>query len=494
MTTPARRLRGSDVPRVEFVSQSAHDEDNIAANPARLLNLYPVPVADAANARTTFALKSVLGQDAQDNVAAPIRAMGRGNGKNWLAADGELLEVASDGTTTVRGTIADDANTTIAGNGTLVTVVAGNKYFTWNGTVIAEPTTKTFTNVGSHCYVGSYTVITETAGKRFQWSAVGNAGSLNALHFASADKVDDNILRAVEYAGNLLLLCETSTEIWQINPDAAVTSRFQYASMTNTGLKAFNLLVRFDDALFFVANDNRAYVFGQGVVSNPSVETSIAQNDPTHCFYYEDEGNKFCVIRFSDRPAWVYDITTGLWHERAEGAGYLRWRAVASLRNGDGWLVGNTAGDVLALARTNRDLAAPLYRQATARSLYLGDRKFTVPKVELVGRMGDHMLDQAEDFALSLGDGFVLSLGGTDVLLVGSTVVGERDATVNYYESADGARTWRGPFPRSMGRNADYQRRMIWRARGQFQQYTGRFEISDPADLTLYADGYVTAV
>lgn len=503
------------MPRVSFVDQSASDDDSIASNPARLLNLYPSPTADAANSRTAYLLKSVLGQDAQDSIAAPVRAMGRANGKNWLVGGGKLYEVLGGGTTIERGTVADDANTTIAGNGSLVTIVSGNKYYRYNGTNVTEPTTKTFTNVGSHCYVGSYTVITEKDGKRFQWSAVGDAGSLNALHFASADKVDDNILRAVEFRGNLLLFCATSTEIWSINPDADATARFQYSDITNTGLKSFNLLTRFDDALLFVGQDNRAYIFGQGVVSNTAVETSLAQSTPTHCFYYEDEGHKFAVIRFSDRPAWVYDLTTGLWHERSETAGHGPWRATCSVRNTDGpipsdfnedfsedfgsevaevsWLVGNTAGDVLAMARTNRDLAAPLHRRAIARSLYLGDRKFTVPKVELVARMGDHLVNDAEDFILALGPGEILTLGGDDVLLIGSVPEGERDAVVNYYESDDGARTWRGPFQRSMGRQGDYTKRMEWRSRGQFQQYTGRFDLSEAADITLYADGFVTA-
>jgi hypothetical protein len=504
------------MPRVSFVDQSASDDDSIASNPARLLNLYPSPTADAANSRTAYLLKSVLGQDAQDSIGAAVRAMGRANGKNWLVGGGKLYEVLGNGQTIERGTVADDANTTIAGNGSLVTVVAGNNYYRWNGTNIAQPTTKTFTNVGSHCYVGSYTVITEKDGKRFQWSAVGNADSLNALHFASADKVDDNILRAVEFRGNLLLFCTTSTEIWSIAPDADATARFQYADITNTGLKAFNLLVRFDDALFFIGTDERAYIFGQGVVSNTAVETSIAQSTPTHCFYYEDEGHKFAVIRFSDRPAWVYDLTTGLWHERSETAGHGPWRATCSVRNTDtivpsdfgadfgtdfgsepanfAWLVGNTAGDVLAMARTNRDLAAPLHRRAIARSIYLGDRKFSIAKLELVGRMGDHLVNEAEEFVLALGPGEVLDLGGDDVLLIGSVPVGERDASVDLYESLDGGRTWRGPKSRSMGRQTDYQKRMTWHQRGQAQQYTARFDLSDPADLTLYADGFVTAL
>lgn len=483
------------MPRVQFVQQSAQDSDNIAANPARLLNLYPVPVV--GEGRTTYALKSVLGQDGKDNVAAAIRAMGRGNDTNWLVADGKLFEVASDGTTTERGTVADDDETTIAGNLADTTVVANNLYYLYDGS-ISQPTTKTFTNVGSHCYVGGYTVITETGGKRFQWSSLGDAGTLGALDFATANKVDDDILRAVEFRGNLLLLCETSTEIWAIDPNAASsTTVFFYADLTNTGLKAFNLLVRFDDALFFVGNDNRAYLFGQGVVSNPSVETSIANDTPTHCFYYEDEGNKFCVIRFSDRPAWVFDITTGLWHERSEGAAHLRWRATTSLRNGSGWLVGNTAGDVLELARTNLDLSAPLYRRAIGRTVFLGDRKFTISKLELLGRVGDHEIIGGTEFGLSMGDGFGLLLesGTPDYgLLLGEDPTGERAALIDLYESGDGGRTWRGPYERSMGMMGDYGQRMTWRARGQWQQYTARFDLSEEADITLYSDALVTAI
>jgi hypothetical protein len=108
--------------------------------------------------------------------------------------------------------------------------------------------------------------------------------------------------------------------------------------------------------------------------------------------------------------------------------------------------------------------------------------------------MGDHLVNEAEEFVLALGPGEVLDLGGDDVLLIGSVPVGERDASVDLFESLDGGRTWRGPKSRSMGRQTDYQKRMTWHQRGQAQQYTARFDLSDPADLTLYADGFVTAL
>lgn len=480
------------MPRVEFVGQSARDSDNIAANPSRLLNLYREPVI--SEGRTRYVLKSVLGQEAKDDIGTvPVRAMGRADDKNWMVAGGTLYEVASDGTTTSTATVADDENSTIAGNYTDVTVVANDAYYLWDGVGISQPTTKAFTNVGSHCYVGGYTVLTETDGRRFQWSALGDASTLDALHFASADKVDDDILRAVEFRGNLLLLCETSTEIWQITGSGATA--FSFVTSSNTGLKSFNLLVRFDDALFFVGNDGRAYLFGQGVVSTPPVETAISQGSPTHCFYYEDEGHKFCVIRFSDRPAWVFDISTGEWHERSEGAGHIRWRAQTSIRNGATWLLGNIDGEVLELTRTNQDISGLLYRRAISRTIFLGDRKFSIPRVEIVGRVGVHMLDDATDFGWAVGDGFIwLVESGPDFgWKVDSTPIGERDASIDFYESLDGGQTWRGPTSRSMGRFGDYDQRMVWRARGQAQQYTMRFDMSEPADITLYADAFVAA-
>ena len=134
------------MPRVEFVGQSASDDDNIAANPSRLLNLYREPVI--SEGRTRYVLKSVLGQESKaDAGTEPIRAMGRANDLNWLVTDGDLYEVASDGSLTNRATVADDANTTIAGNYTDVTVVANNNYYLWNGTTVSQPTTKTFTDV-----------------------------------------------------------------------------------------------------------------------------------------------------------------------------------------------------------------------------------------------------------------------------------------------------------------------------------------------------------
>lgn len=470
---------------IEFAGESVQDSSNIAVNPARLINCYRELVI--GQGKTQHVLQSVMGQDGIDGIGAnPVRAMGRGNGVNWLAGAGRLYEMSDTGALTDRAAIADDANTTIGGNYSDVTVVAGGNYYVWDGTTISEPANLTFSEVGSHTYVGGYTVLSERNGKRFQWSGLADAPTLDALHFSSAEKVDDNILRVVEVQGSLLALCERSSELWQVTGQAG-TEAFAYVTSWNRGLRSFNLVTKFDDTLLFVGNDNNVYLgLGGGAVdiTTPGLNTALTSDDPTHCFYYEDRGHKFCVVRFSDRPAWVYDVKMQEWHERAEGAGDTAWRAVASVR-GASWLVGNSDGEVLSLTRSNKDLNGPLRRRAISRPLYLGSKKFVVNKVEINARVGANTLNSAVDFGLAVGDGFMLSVGGGFGLKVDAVDAEERDAIMTLYETKDGGRTWGGAKRRSMGKSGDFDKRMIWRARGQANQYAIRVDIDEPADIPV---------
>lgn len=472
------------MPLVEFVGQSVQDSGNVAVNPARLINCYREPVV--GQGRSQYVLQSVLGQTLLDDLGAvPVRAMGRGNGKNWVAGNSALYELAGAGTVTSRGAIADDSETQIDGNYTDVTVTAGNNYYVWDGSTISQPTTKTFTDVGSHFYVGGYTVLLEDGGKRFQWSALADAGTLDASHFASADKSDDNLLRGFEVQGQALLMCERSAELWAITGDG--TTAFSFVTSWNRGLRARNLATKFDDTLFYVGDDNNVYLgIGSGAldITTPAINTALIENTPTHCFYYEDRGHKFCVIRFSDRPAWVFDVKMQEWHERAEGADDGAFRAVASIE-GDTWQVGNDDGEIHSLSRVNLDLNQPLRRTAISSPIYLGDRKFIVSKLEISARVGEELIDEAIEYALSAGGVDVLEVDTGFGLLVESLPAGEREGELSLQVSKDGGRTFGAAKSRTLGTQGDYDRRMIWRQMGQAQQFCIKVLVDEPRDFQL---------
>ena len=470
---------------VEFIGQSVQDSDNKAVSTSRLINCYREMVVGQGKSQTV--IQSVLGQTLLDDLgAATVRAMGRGNGKNWVVGNGKLFELADAGTLTERGVVADDEVTAIDGNYTDVTITSGGNYYVWDGSTVSEPTTKTFSEVGSHFFFGDYTILLEKDGKRFQWSNLGDAGTLDALNFSTANAQDDNLVRGFSVQGVAVLFCERSAEMWQLTglPSAEAFTR---VTSWNRGLRSANLACKFDDSLFFVGNDNNVYI-GVGPsavdITTPAINTALRDNNPTHCFYYEDRGHKFCVLRFSDRPAWVFDAKMQEWHERSEGADTGPFRAVASIE-GDTWQIGNTAGEIHSLTRTNKDLNAPLRRTMISNPVYLGDRKFRIPKFEINCRVGEVVLNEEVDFALSLGDGFALALDSGFVLANGGTPGVEREGQVSLEISRDGGHTWTAQKWRGLGLSGDYDKRVQWRGLGQAQQVACRIRIDEPADFQV---------
>jgi len=483
------------MPLLEFVGQTVQDGDNIQANASRLINCHRQLVL--GQGKTRYTLNSVLGQDLADDIGAyEVRTMGYGNQKTWLVGNGLLYELAANGVLTSKGSVADDPLTLIDGNYSDVTITAGGNYYVWDGATVSQPANKTFASVGSHCYVGGYTVLTERDGKRFQWSGLADAQTLDALHFASAEQVDDNIVHAIELGGNLVLLGEKSTELWQVTGQSGVNA-FARVTSFNRGLKGFHLIARFDNTAMFVGDDNNVYIgFGPGAidVSTPAINTALENNEASRCIFYEDQGHKFFAITFSDRPAFVFDVRMKEWHERAEGANDGPWRALASVKTGEGWFIGNDDGEVHKLARTNKDLNGPLRRTAISSPLYLGDRKFKVNKVEMNARVGAVEVTEAPAYALDVGGGFALKLGTGQALKVAEGTGAPRAAKIGLQESRDGGNTWGDVKERSLGMSGDYDQRMIWRSRGHFNEYTVRVTIDEPADIPLNTTAVVEVI
>jgi hypothetical protein len=209
-----------------------------------------------------------------------------------------------------------------------------------------------------------------------------------------------------------------------------------------------------------VGTDGKAYLAAGSQItpaSTPAVETAIAQGNPTNCYYYEDEGHSFCVIRFFDRPAWVLDLATNLWHERATLTG--AWRATHSAKAFGFWTVGSNGGLIERLVRNNVDGADPLIRKAVSRVLYIDGARFRVPKIEFLGRVGRSSLS--------------------------------RPASLVMRVSRDGGLTFGPERTASMGAVGQYEARMVFRSLGQARRLVAEVTISDPVDLTLLSSAVV---
>lgn len=475
------------MPTIEWIGQSRKDDDAGQMNPARLLNCYreltPAPV-----------IKAVLGL--QPFVAISgifMRAMKEVAGSLYVVHGGEALQITEGGGGIDLGALTDDANTTISGNNGKVCFVAGGNYSVWDGSAWSTPTTGAITNIGSVTFLGQRTILTEKAGRRVQWSDVADATTFDALEFGTAESRDDNIIRGEAIGDQLWIFGERSVEQWGLTGTDSVLAQMPGQTM-DVGLKAFGLLTLAPNAGFFVGSDNIAYLVSGGgakPVSTRSIETAIYRGEPTHCFYYEDEGHKFCVIRFADRPAWVYDMSADEWHERADGQGLDNWSVVAIAAAYGKQAAGTEEGLIHSLERVNTDNGAPLVRKAVSQVLEVEADHFTIDRLQVFPEVGRSSLGYNSAEALGVGTGNAAGVGDNTGLGTGVIGSGPYDAKIMFRVSRDRGETWGLTKTRSLGGQGEYRRRVILNALGVFQSATVEFTISDPIEAPMRASAKV---
>ena len=443
--------------KVEFTGQSARDADNIQANPSRLVNCYREVVQSGG--KSGHVLKSVPGLASFAAVAGVfVRCLEEVGGDLYTSCNGAFVKIASSGAVTILGSVTDGENATVAGNNGSIGLVIGGAYRVWDGATLLTPTPGQFSAFGSVDYIGSYSVLTQLGGNEFCWSDVAAPQTLPALNFTSADGRDDKIIRGMAISGQYVVFKEKSHEIWYVTGDSGAKAFDRQAGgVIDVGLMAFNLLCRVPGGgAFYVGSDGKVRVIGlQSPVSIPPVETAIATKIPEFCIAYEDEGHTFCAITFSDAPAWVYDLSSGEWHERAQGAELGPWKASVSAKMAGVWYAGRDGGEILSFGRTNSDGGLPLVRRAVSRTIAPGKR-FVLSEVEVFPRIGFD------------------------------------PGTVELTVSKDGGHTWGAPKARSWS-VGEYGKRINWRALGQFRNAVLQIQISDPIECPINAEGNVNA-
>lgn len=439
--------------KVEFCGQSARDPDNWQASSSRLVNCYREP----SQGETGFTIKSDLGMAAFSTVSGVFfRAMEEIEANLYVSCGSALWKIDVSGGAVSLGVTADSAEASLAGNNGDVTLCVGQAYYLWNGTSLSTPSAGAFSAFGSLDYIGNYTVLTEYNGIRFQWSDLADASTLPGLNFSSADGKDDKIIRCAAVNGLLYIFKEKSHEIWYVTGEAGANAFLRQAGgVVETGLKAFGLFSKVPGgSAFFVGADGRAHIIGVGPVSIPPVETAIKTLGPDRCLAWEDEGHTMCAIIFRNAPAWVYDLATGEWHERAQGLDLEPWQAAGSAKLAGSWYVGRAGGDVLKLARSNDDAGVPLIRSMVSRTMTNDANRITINELEVFGRIG-------------------WAAGSVDMRM-----------------SKDEGQTWGGWKQRSWA-VGEYNKRIVWRKLGQARQWTAEIRISDAQEISLNAQGRV---
>ncbi len=453
----------------------------------RLINLYRETVGGRR------VLKGVLGTQAFATVEGHFcRAAGTVNGVLYVVQGGALYSIDADGNETLRGAVEDSPETTISGNNGLVTICAGGKYYTYDPVsgALVQPVTGAFDAFGSVGFMGQYTVLTEKAGRRVQWSVPASAGALDGLDYATTEAADDLNIRGMPVGAEYWIFKDRSIERWYLTGEgfAAIPG-----ATIMRGLKSFRLVTEIPNGAFFVGADGKAYIAMGGAiqpVSTVGVETDIARGDLRAVLYYRDEGHEMCCIIFGDRPAACYDVATNEWHNRASGdAG--PWAADALAYAYGKWVVCDATGGVHELARTSADVGQVLVRRAASTSLFKNGRRFTVPRITFPAKVGRYGATNDAPVVDVLAqddpeDADAVEVAA-DALLEIDQVEDDATPKIDLRVSGDHGETW-GPWkPLSLGGTGQYTRRVTKRRLGQFRQFAVELRLTVPHDVTLGA-------
>lgn len=477
------------MPFIQFVGASREDADNPQDNPSRLVNFF----RERTGGRGEYTLKGVPGMVAFATTERVfVRAMAVVEGVLYAAMQGYLVKIESDGTVTELGSIVNSEDTSISSNNGDVVVAAGGTYYVWDGSTLSTPTGAQFSSIGSVTFLGQRTVMTERNGRRVQWSVVADASDISGAGsgFATAEIKDDKCLRAIAVGADVLwIFKEGSIERWATSSGDDVFTPILGAGL-DVGLKGYRLVTSFPSGIFWVGEDNVCYISGgmggARPVSTPAVETEIKYGTPRSCFYYEDEGHKFCVIRFNDAPAWVFDISMGEWHERSEGAAYGQWTAVAAAEAYGYHIVGCDDGDYYVLSRQGTDKGAPLICEATSQVLEIDGERFRVPEVQLYPQVGRTSIGLDQGAYVGTAEGQLL-LDGEGNLLAAYAESTPRDGYITLETSKDAGETWGSPIQLSIGNLGDYGKTVKARNLGQFTSLTARVTYAEPDDTPIQA-------
>jgi hypothetical protein len=320
---------------------SSYVARSVNAADSRMVNLFPEVVPDGG--KEPAFLQRCPGLRLVATVGdGPIRGMWKFGDFLYVASGGKLYRADGNFAVTELGLINGSGPVSMSDNGTQLFVACNPDAFIYNAStgVFSQITDVDFPGAVTVGYLDGYFVFNEPDSQRFWVTSLNDGTQIDPLDFASAEGNPDNIVSLMVDHREVWLFGNNTIEVWY-NAGAAdfPLERIQGAFM-ETGCLAPYSVAKLDNSVFWLGSDAR----GNGIVyrnngynaqrvSTHAVEWQIQQynvlNDAIG-YSYQQDGHSFYVLTFPTANAtWVFDVSTGAWHERAawDGVEYRRHRS-----------------------------------------------------------------------------------------------------------------------------------------------------------------------
>lgn len=300
-------------------------------------------------------------------------------------------------------------------------------------------------------------------------------------NFASAEGNPDKLLAIIDNYRQAYLFGERTTEVFTNTGNSDFPYERVPGGFIEIGTAAKHSVAKIKDTIFFLGRTeegaNEVYKLNGTVpekISTHAIDQAIAgYADPSACtaYTYSSKGHFFYVMNFAE-ATWVYDLSTGLWHQRAyTNAGTLERHLVEELLffKQESLLLGGHYNDGKIFTLDD--------------SVY-SDNGDAITRL----RSSPHLTNEDlwvfyNEFTLDMETGI-----GLDGSVQGS------NPTVMMDFSDDGGHTWSSESfalaDAGSGQIGDYRKEVTWRRLGKSKNRIFRVKMTDPVKC-VWIDAFV---
>jgi hypothetical protein len=382
-----------------------------------------------------------------------------------------------NGTSIVLGTIASTTGIVrMTDNGLELILVDGSS---GNGYILTFAT-NVFTLIadvnypgGSHvAFIDQYFLVNKPNTQQYQWCDLANGASWDGLSISSSEASPDYINSMVAVGGELWVFGPQSYGVHYNTGLARGTFSVIPGSDNGIGNVAPNSLAASDTNVFWLGGDDggqgRVYTsegYRPKPISTHAIEQAIqrySKIDDAIGYTYQIFGHDFYVLSFpTPSVTWVYDSSTGLWHEESwtdsNNQSYMVRGIVQDFFNGKVYVGDWRSGSVFEVSPdTHTDDGDLIHRERSSPHIWSNmDRTF----------YGSFQLDVEAGVGLVSGQG--------------------EDPQVMLQISNDGGHTWGSEQWRGAGRLGEYTKRAIWNRLGSSRDRVFKIKCTDPVKWVI---------
>jgi hypothetical protein len=303
---------------------------SVNAADSRMVNIFPEVIPEGG--KEPAYLQRAPGLKLLNTLTGggPVRGLYFFEGFGYAVAGETVYKIDTAWNFTVIGSVSGSGPVSMADNGTQLFIACNGPSFIYNRVTNAfgQINDIDFPGAVTVGYLDGYFVFNEPDSQRIWVTELLDGTSIDPLEFASAEGSPDNVVSILIDHKEVWVFGTNSIEVWYNSGALDYPLSPIQGAFNEVGCVAPYSVAKLDNGIFWLGADAR----GQGIVyrangyqairiSTHAVEWHIQRYgnlSDALAYTYQQDGHAFYVLIFPEaNTTWVFDVATGLWHERA---------------------------------------------------------------------------------------------------------------------------------------------------------------------------------